>query len=85
LHYIQSLSADIKLNKMFSATVMGGVDYSSERNEYKGHLLDPELLGPQGGFMYSDVSTVYKNTYGQGMLNFNKKVATLISPVLLVA
>ncbi len=74
LHNIQSLSADIKLTNIFSATLMGGIDYSTERNEYKGKLLDPQLIGPNSGFMYSDVTNVYKNTYGQGMLNFNTKI-----------
>ncbi|WP_186452644.1 SusC/RagA family TonB-linked outer membrane protein [Chitinophaga polysaccharea] len=74
LHNIQSLSADIKLTKIFSATLMGGMDYSTERNEYKGKLLDPQLLGPNSGFMYSDVTNTYKTTYGQGMLNFDTKI-----------
>ncbi|MEC5147166.1 SusC/RagA family TonB-linked outer membrane protein [Chitinophaga sp. 212800010-3] len=74
LHNIQSLSADIKLTNIFSATLMGGLDYSTERNEYKGKLLDPQLLGPNSGFMYSDVTNTYKTTYGQGMLNFNTKI-----------
>ena len=74
MHNIQSLTADIKLTKIFSATVMGGMDYSTERNVYKGKLLDPELLGPNSGFMYSDMTNIYKNTYGQGMLNFNTKI-----------
>lgn len=74
LHNIQSLSADIKLTDIFSATLMGGIDYSTERNEYKGKLLDPQLLGPNSGFMYSDVTNIYKTTYGQGMLNFDTKL-----------
>lgn len=74
LHNIQSLSADIKLTDIFSATLMGGLDYSTERNEYKGKLLDPQLLGPSSGFMYSDVTNIYKTTYGQGMLNFDTKI-----------
>lgn len=74
LHNIQSLSADIKLNNIFSATLMGGLDYTTERNEYKGKLLDPQLLGPNSGFMYSDVTNTYKTTYGQGMLNFDTKL-----------
>jgi len=74
LHNIQSLSADIKLTNIFSATLMGGIDYSTERNEYKGKLLDPQLLGPSSGFMYSDVTNIYKTTYGQGMLNFDTKI-----------
>lgn len=75
-HNIQSLTADIKLSKIFSATVMGGLDYSTERNVYKGKLLDPTLIGPNSGFMYSDVTNQYKNTYGQAMLNFNKSLNT---------
>ncbi|WP_291918272.1 SusC/RagA family TonB-linked outer membrane protein [Chitinophaga sp.] len=74
LHNIQSLSADVKLTDIFSATLMGGIDYSTERNEYKGKLLDPQLLGPNSGFMYSDVTNIYKTTYGQGMLNFDTKI-----------
>ncbi|NML41157.1 SusC/RagA family TonB-linked outer membrane protein [Chitinophaga sp. G-6-1-13] len=74
LHNIQSLSADIKLTNIFSATLMGGLDYSTERNEYKGKLLDPQLIGPNSGFMYSDVTNTYKTTYGQGMLNFDTKI-----------
>ncbi len=73
-HNIQSLTADIKLTKIFSATVMGGMDYSTERNVYKGKLLDPQLTGPNSGFMYSDMTNIYRNTYGQGMLNFNTKI-----------
>lgn len=74
LHTIQSLSADIKINKIFSATLMGGIDYSTERNEYKGRLLDPQLLGPTSGMMYSDMTNIFRNTYGQGMLNFDTKI-----------
>lgn len=74
LHNIQSLSADIKLTNIFSATLMGGLDYSTERNEYKGRLLDPQLIGPASGFMYSDVTNIFKTTYGQGMLNFDTKI-----------
>ncbi|MDH7459744.1 SusC/RagA family TonB-linked outer membrane protein [Chitinophagaceae bacterium 26-R-25] len=75
-HNIQSLTADIRLSKVFSATVTGGLDYSTERNVYKGKLLDPSLTGPNSGLMYSDVTNIYKNTYGQGMLNFNVPLNT---------
>ncbi|MDI3320325.1 SusC/RagA family TonB-linked outer membrane protein [Pinibacter soli] len=73
-HNIQSLTADIRLSKIFSITATGGLDYSTERNVYKGKLLDPSLIGPNSGMMYSDVTNIYKNTYGQGMLNFNTKL-----------
>src|SRR5206468_6471101 len=56
--------------------ITGGLDYSTERNVYKGKLLDPSLTGPNSGLMYSDVTNNYKNTYGQGMLNFNVPLNT---------
>jgi iron complex outermembrane receptor protein len=75
-HNIQSLTADIRLSKIFSAAITGGMDYSTERNVYKGKLLDPNLTGPNSGQMYSDVTNIYQNTYGQGMLNFNVPLNT---------
>ncbi len=75
LHNVQSLQADIKIDKVFSATLMGGMDYASQRDVYKGKLLDPSLLGPQGGQLYQDVTTNYTNTYGQAMLNFNTRAS----------
>jgi iron complex outermembrane receptor protein len=74
-HNIQSLTADIRLSKVFSITATGGMDYSTERNVYKGKLLDPSKIGPESGFMYSDATNIYKNTYGQGMLNYNTKLS----------
>lgn len=75
LHNIQSVTADLKINKTFGATIMGGMDYSSDRNKFKGKLLDPSLIGPTSGSSYSDKTRIFRNTYGQGMINFNTQVS----------
>ncbi len=72
LHNIQSLTVDLKINDVFSATVMGGMDFTNERDEYKGKLEDPSLIGPNSGSAYVDKSRIIRNTYGQGMINFDK-------------
>ncbi len=74
-HNIQSLSADIKFNKTFGATLMGGMDMTIERNTYKGKLQDPSLIGPNSGFAYMDDTRDIRNSYGQGMINFNTDVS----------
>ncbi|MFD1816702.1 iron complex outermembrane recepter protein [Pseudarcicella hirudinis] len=79
LHNIQSLTADITLSKTFGASLVGGIDYSTDRNEYKGRLLDPNLLGPLSGFRYSDITNIYKTAYGQALLNFNTKLSSDIN------
>lgn len=71
LHNIQSLTLDLKVNEMFSATVMGGIDLTTERNQYKGKLLDPSLIGPNSGSSYIDETRNIRKTYGQAMFNFN--------------
>ena len=74
-HNIQSLTFDFTLSKAFSFVVMGGLDATTERSQFKGKLLDPALHGQKGsGLMYSDVNRIMRNTYGQAMLNFNKDV-----------
>ena len=74
IHNIQSLTLDIKLNDTFSASILGGLDNTQERNIYKGKLLDPSLIGPNSGMVLRDVSRNIRRTYGQGLLNFNTKV-----------
>lgn len=74
LHNIQSLTVDLKLNNIFSATLMGGMDYTNDRDVFKGKLEDPALIGPNSGSSYVDKGRIFKNTYGQGMVNFNTKV-----------
>jgi iron complex outermembrane receptor protein len=74
-HNIQSLSLDIKLNKTFSATVMGGMDLTTERSVTKSKLKDPSLIGPNGGSMFMDNTRNIRKTYGQGMLNFNTDIS----------
>ena len=74
-HNIQSLALDFKLSNVFSVNVMGGVDATIERNEYKGKLADPSLIGPNGGSSYSDRTRIMRKTYGQGMLNFDVDVS----------
>ncbi|HSO88606.1 MAG TPA: SusC/RagA family TonB-linked outer membrane protein, partial [Draconibacterium sp.] len=74
LHNIQSLTLDLKMNEIFSATLLGGFDMTNERDIYKGKLQDPALIGPNSGSAYSDVSRNIRKTYGQGMINFNTDV-----------
>jgi iron complex outermembrane receptor protein len=74
-HNIQSLSMDVTFNKMFSATIMGGLDITSDRDVYKGKLLYPSLIGPNSGLAYVDKSRDIRKTYGQGMINFNTDVS----------
>ncbi len=74
MHNIQSLTVDIKMNEVFSATLMGGMDLTNARDVYKGKLQDPSLIGPTSGSSYSDRTTINRKTYGQGMINFTKDV-----------
>ncbi len=73
-HNIQSLTLDIKVNKTFGATILGGLDLTNERNQYKGKLMDPSLIGPNSGASYQDEARNIRKTYGQGMINFNTDV-----------
>jgi len=75
IHNIQSLKVDLKFNDTFSATLMGGLDNTEERNEYKGKLQDPSLIGPNSGSVYTDGVRLIRKTYGQGMLNFDKDIS----------
>lgn len=72
LHNIQSLTVDLKANEVWSATLMGGLDLTNERDVYKGKLQDPALIGPNSGSSFSDKSRNIRKTYGQGMINFDK-------------
>jgi len=74
-HNIQSLTLDLKLNKVFSVTALGGVDATIARNEYKGKLADPSLIGPNSGSMYIDDTKINRKSYGQGTINFNVDVS----------
>ncbi len=74
LHNIQSLNIDITLNKIFSATIMGGADVTTERSQYRGKLTDPSLIGPASGNVYQDVVRDIRKTYGQALLNFNSDI-----------
>ena len=74
LHNIQSVTLDVKMNEIFSATLMGGTDFTHERDVYKGKLQDPSLIGPNSGASYSDRSRIIRKTYGQGMINFDTDV-----------
>jgi hypothetical protein len=49
LHNIQSVTVDLTFNDTFSATLMGGLDNTVERNVFKGKLLDPSQIGPNSG------------------------------------
>ncbi|HKK61493.1 MAG TPA: SusC/RagA family TonB-linked outer membrane protein, partial [Bacteroidales bacterium] len=70
-HNIQSLTLDLTFNDVFSATLMGGLDATSDRDVYKGKLMDPSLIGPNSGSSYFDKSRDIRKTYGQGMINFD--------------
>ena len=74
-HNIQSLTLDFKLSNVFSINVMGGVDATIERNQYKGKLADPSLIGPNSGSSFSDKTRIMRKTYGQGMFNFDVDVS----------
>ncbi|WP_167605860.1 SusC/RagA family TonB-linked outer membrane protein [Maribellus sediminis] len=74
IHNIQSLTVDLKLNKTFSATIMGGLDNTNERSVYKGKLQDPSLIGPNSGAVFTDQARIIRKTYGQGMINFDTDV-----------
>lgn len=71
IHNIQSLTVDLKFNKIFGATLMGGIDNTVERNEYKGKLQDPALIGPNSGAVYTDNTRLIRKSYGQGMIHFD--------------
>lgn len=73
-HNIHSLTLDIKLNKTFSITALGGMDNTIERNTTKGRLKDPSLIGPNSGSQFIDITRDIRKTYGQAMLNFNTDV-----------
>ncbi len=73
-HNIQSLTLDAKINKTFGATVMGGIDITSDRSEYKAMLQDANYYGTEDGNVYTDYSRAIRKTYGQAMLNFDTDV-----------
>lgn len=77
LHNIQSVTVDLTFNDTFSATLMGGLDNTVERNVFKGKLLDPSQIGPNSGSIFTDNTRFIRQTYGQGMLNFNTDVNDL--------
>ncbi len=74
-HNIQSLTLNIKLNKALSINMLGGVDATVARDQYKGKLQDPSLIGPNSGSMYMDNTKINRKSYGQGMFNFNFDVS----------
>ncbi|MBM1106545.1 SusC/RagA family TonB-linked outer membrane protein [Aurantibacter crassamenti] len=71
IHGIQSLTLDFKLNKVFSAQILAGLDNTTERSTFKGKLQDPSLIGPNSGSVFRDVNRIIRKTYGQATLNFN--------------
>ena len=73
-HSIQSLTADIKINNTFGATIMGGMDNTNQRSVYRGKLSDPSAIGPNSGAVFTDGTKIIRKMYGQGMINFNKNV-----------
>lgn len=68
---------DLKINETFSATLLGGFDNTTERSTYKGMLRDPSLIGPNSGSVFNDNSRIIRETYGQGMLNFDTDLSEL--------
>jgi TonB-linked SusC/RagA family outer membrane protein len=77
IHNIQSVTVDLTFNKTFSATLMGGLDNTEERNVFKGKLQDPTLIGPNSGSVFTDNSRIIRKTYGQGMLNFDTDISDI--------
>ncbi|MCH4553849.1 SusC/RagA family TonB-linked outer membrane protein [Aestuariibaculum lutulentum] len=71
-HSIQSLTLDFKFNDNLSLTVLGGLDNTVERNEYKGKLRHPSLIGPNSGAVYRDTNRIIRKNYGQATFNFDK-------------
>lgn len=74
VHSIQSLTLDLKFTENLGLTILGGLDNTVERNEYKGKLQDPSLIGPTSGSVYRDVSRVIRLGYGQATLNYEKDI-----------
>nr|WP_299381707.1 SusC/RagA family TonB-linked outer membrane protein [Allomuricauda sp.] len=70
-HSLQSLTLDLTFNDFLSATILGGLDYTVERNVYKGKLQDPDLIGPNSGSVFRDTNRVIRKTYGQATLNYD--------------
>ncbi|MBJ6367429.1 SusC/RagA family TonB-linked outer membrane protein [Snuella sedimenti] len=74
VHSLQSLTVDFTFSDNLSLTVLGGLDNTVERNEYKGKLQDPALIGPNSGSVYRDTNRIIRKNYGQATLNFNTEV-----------
>ncbi|PKA97710.1 iron complex outermembrane receptor protein [Flavobacteriaceae bacterium MAR_2009_75] len=74
IHNIQSLTLDFTLNDTFSASVLGGIDNTTERTVYKGKLQDPSLIGPNSGSVFTDINRIIRKSYGQATLNFDTDV-----------
>ena len=70
-HNIQSLTVDLRFNDIFSASILGGIDHTTEREQYKGKLQDPDLIGPNSGSVFTDRTRTIRRNYGQGTLNFD--------------
>lgn len=71
LHSLQSLTLDLTFNDNLSASILGGLDYTTERNMYKGKLQDPDLIGPNSGSVFRDTNRVIRKTYGQATFNYD--------------
>ncbi|SDM23847.1 SusC/RagA family TonB-linked outer membrane protein [Kriegella aquimaris] len=74
VHSIQSLTLDLTFNDVFTATVLGGLDNTTEHNTYKGKLQDPSLIGPNSGSVYTDDTRNIRKTYGQATFNFDTSI-----------
>ncbi|WP_149304531.1 SusC/RagA family TonB-linked outer membrane protein [Pareuzebyella sediminis] len=74
IHGIQSLTMDLTFNDTFSATILGGLDNTTERSTYKGKLEDPSLIGPNSGSVFRDQNRIIRKTYGQATFNFNTDI-----------
>ncbi|MBD0831916.1 SusC/RagA family TonB-linked outer membrane protein [Aestuariibaculum sediminum] len=70
-HYVQSLTADFTFTDHLGLTLLGGLDHTVERNQYKGKLQDPSLIGPNSGSIYRDTNRIIRKNYGQALFNFN--------------
>ncbi len=71
IHGIQSLTLNLTFNDIFSASILGGIDNTTERNVYKGKLQDPSLIGPNSGSVFRDENRIIRRTYTQATLNFD--------------
>ena len=72
-HFIQSANLSIELMEGLSVNMLSGFDYTRRNNTVKSRVTQPLSLNYQQG-IYSVAERNTMNFYGQGMVNYERKV-----------